>query len=62
MGTEVLWENGGRNDHDMVPVDDGEEWGVENEAFHPGDTYCHVFTEPGSTPTTARSTARRRSA
>ena len=46
-GTEVVWKNGGRNDHDIVPVADDESWGVGIEAFHPGDEYSHVFTEPG---------------
>ena len=46
-GTEVVWKNGGRNDHDIVPVADDESWGVGIEAFHPGDQYSHVFTEPG---------------
>ena len=46
-GTEVVWRNGGRNDHDIVPVAEDESWGVGIEAFHPGDVYSHVFTEPG---------------
>ena len=48
VGTQVLWENRGRNEHDMLPADAGEEWGVEKEAFHPGDSYGHVFTTPGT--------------
>jgi plastocyanin len=47
VGTEVVWKNGGRNDHDIVPVVEGEGWGVGMEEFHPGDTYSYVFTEPG---------------
>src|SRR5688572_11882188 len=35
VGTEVVWKNGGRNDHDIVPVADDESWGVGIEAFHP---------------------------
>jgi plastocyanin len=46
-GTEVVWRNGGRNDHDIVPVADDESWGVGIEAFHPGDEYSYTFTEPG---------------
>ncbi len=42
-GTEVLWEARGRNEHDVLPADAGQEWGAENEVFHPGDTYSHVF-------------------
>jgi len=48
VGTEVLWENRGRNEHDVLPADAGEEWGVEKPAFDPGDTYGHVFTTPGT--------------
>ena len=46
-GTEVRWENRGRNDHDIVPVDDSQEWGVDLEDFTPGDAYSRVFTTPG---------------
>lgn len=46
-GTEVRWENRGRNDHDIVPVDDTQDWGVALEDFTPGDAYSHVFTAPG---------------
>jgi len=48
VGTQVLWENRGRNEHDVLPADAGEEWGVEKAAFHPGDIYGHVFTTPGT--------------
>lgn len=47
-GTEVRWENRGRNDHDVVPVDDAQTWGVELDDFTPGDSYSHVFTTPGT--------------
>lgn len=46
-GTEVVWTNDGRNDHNVLPVD-GDEWGVEVEQFAPGDAYSHRFTEPGT--------------
>lgn len=46
-GTEVVWTNGGRNDHNVVPVED-DDWGVEAEDFAPGDSYRHRFTEPGT--------------
>jgi plastocyanin len=49
VGTEVVWKNGGRNDHDIVPVDD-EGWGVGTDGFRPGDAYSYVFTEPGEYP------------
>ena len=46
-GTEVVWENGGRNDHNVLPVE-GDDWGVEADDFAPGDAYRHRFTEPGT--------------
>lgn len=48
-GTEVKWVNNGRNDHNVLPDGDPEasKWGVLVDGFHPGDTYSHVFTEPG---------------
>ena len=32
-GTEVLWVNGGRNDHNVLPVDESLDWGVERDAL-----------------------------
>jgi plastocyanin len=49
-GTEVLWENRGRNDHNVVPVDETAEWGVEVADFTPGDEYSLVFDTPGEYP------------
>jgi plastocyanin len=46
-GSEVVWENGGRNDHNVLPVE-GDAWGVEAAEFEPGATYGHRFTEPGT--------------
>ena len=46
-GTEVLWTNNGRNEHNVIPVDPTMEWGVEVEDFEPGDEYSYVFTTPG---------------
>ncbi len=46
VGDEIVWENRGLNEHDVLRVD-GEGWGVEVDAFQPGDVYAHVFTEPG---------------
>jgi plastocyanin len=46
-GTEVVWTNRGRNPHNVLPVD-GDGWGVEADAFDPGDVYRHRFTEPGT--------------
>jgi plastocyanin len=45
-GTKVVWENKGRNDHDVLPVS-GEAWGVQPEDFAPGDVYATTFDEPG---------------
>lgn len=50
-GTRVTWENQGRQDHDIVRVDDGgggEEWGVDRADFAPGDVYERTFDEPGT--------------
>lgn len=46
-GTEVVWVNRGRNEHDILS-DFG--FGVTAAEFHPGDEYRHVFTEPGEYP------------
>ena len=46
-GTTVRWDNGGRNDHNIVPVDETQDWGVDIADFAPGDVYDHVFTTPG---------------
>ncbi|MFM8311913.1 MAG: plastocyanin/azurin family copper-binding protein [Ilumatobacteraceae bacterium] len=49
-GTEVLWLNNGRNDHDVTPDGDVRrlEWGVGAEAFAPRDTYSRLFDRPGT--------------
>ncbi len=46
VGTTVEWRNGGRNDHNVIPVDTYG-WGVEVEDFAPRDLYRHRFTAPG---------------
>ena len=46
-GTEILWTNNGRNDHDVIPVDPTQEWGIEIEDFPPGAEYSYVFGAPG---------------
>ena len=48
-GTEVVWENRGRNDHNVLPVE-GDDWGVDADDFERGDVYSHRFTEPGRHP------------
>jgi plastocyanin len=48
VGDEVLWENRGLNEHDVLYVQDSTSpFGVEAARFQPGDVYTHVFTEPG---------------
>jgi plastocyanin len=47
-GTEIWWTNNGRNDHNVLPVNDDEAWGVDTEDFTPGDEYRHVFDTPGA--------------
>lgn len=48
VGTEVVFTNVGRNEHNVIPEPDGiQGWGVGEDRFAPGDTYAHVFTEPG---------------
>ena len=48
-GTEVVWTNDGRIDHDVTPSDGGD-WGVAADLFAPGDEHRHVFTLPGEYP------------
>jgi plastocyanin len=45
-GTKIVWENKGRNDHDVLPVS-GATWGVQPDGFAPGDVYSTTFDEPG---------------
>jgi plastocyanin len=45
-GTEVVWTNKGRNQHNVLHVD-GDDWGVEVEDFLPGASYSHTFDEAG---------------
>jgi plastocyanin len=46
VGDQVVWENRGLNEHDLLYVETGE-WGVEAAFFQPGDVYSRIFTEPG---------------
>ncbi|MEI7506121.1 MAG: plastocyanin/azurin family copper-binding protein [Actinomycetes bacterium] len=61
-GTEVVFENRGRNDHNILPdtiTDDAglttllasdmspTAWGIASTAFTPGDSYKHLFNVPG---------------
>jgi len=48
VGDEVLWENRGLNEHNVMYVQDSASpFGVEAAQFQPGDVYTHVFSEPG---------------
>jgi plastocyanin len=45
-GTEVIWTNKGRNEHNVLHVE-GDDWGVEADDFQPGAVYSHTFDEAG---------------
>ena len=49
-GTEVVFKNGGRNPHNVVPEGDIEAtaWGVLEDGFLPDSTYSQVFDTPGT--------------
>ena len=49
-GTNVRWVNGGRNDHNILPIDESLGWGVERGEFVPTDEYDHLFDQPGVYP------------
>lgn len=49
-GTAVNWINGGRNDHNVLPVDETLDWGVDRDTFVPGEEYEHLFDTPGVYP------------
>jgi len=65
VGTEVRFDNKGRNEHNILPdvvksdaeliellaTDDSPTaWGVVSTELSPGDEYSHVFLEPGVYP------------
>ncbi len=49
VGQPVIWENRGRNAHDILPVDESlGSWGVADKTkFEPKDTFETTFTKPG---------------
>jgi plastocyanin len=47
-GSTVTWTNNGRNDHNIVPVDANEKFGVQLADFKPGASYSHMFAQPGT--------------
>lgn len=46
-GTEVVFTNDGRTEHNVLPVE-GTDWGVQTEDFLPDAEYRYRFTEPGT--------------
>lgn len=64
-GTEVVFDNRGRNEHNILPDSVKNDaglaemmandtspaaWGVASTEFAPGDVFSHVFTAPGVYP------------
>ena len=49
-GTEVLWINGGRNEHNILPVGELDGFGAERDVFLPGDEYRYLFDTVGVVP------------
>lgn len=48
VGDEVVFDNVGRNEHNVIPEPDSlQGWGIGDADFPPGATYSHVFDEPG---------------
>jgi plastocyanin len=48
VGTEVVFTNVGRNDHNVLPEPDSiQGWGVGEAEFGPKAEYRHVFDAPG---------------
>ena len=49
-GTEVTFDNRGRNPHNAVPVEPGAFEGIDTEALEPGNAATVVLDEPGEYP------------
>lgn len=47
-GTEVIWENRGRNEHNVIPEDEDPDWTFEADQLQPGESVSHVFGKPGT--------------
>lgn len=48
-GTEVIFTNRGRNDHNVVPADDDQDWDIAVGDFKPGTEAAPIaFDEPGT--------------
>jgi plastocyanin len=48
QGTKVVWTNDGRQNHDIVPVDDSVEFGIDPGDFQPDGVYEYTFDKPGT--------------
>jgi len=46
-GTEITFVNDGQNDHNLVPEDEGADWAIDGDDFHPGDEVSFTFDDPG---------------
>jgi plastocyanin len=47
-GTEVRFTNRGRNEHDVVPVEGGDELAISLDELAPGTTVTRRLTTPGT--------------
>ncbi|MBL8778991.1 MAG: cupredoxin domain-containing protein [Acidimicrobiales bacterium] len=48
-GTEIVFTNRGRNDHNVIPADPDEDWTIEVDDFKPGTEAAPIaFDEPGT--------------
>ena len=48
-GTEVVFTNRGRNDHNVVPADDDQDWAIAVDDLKPGTEAAPIaFDEPGT--------------
>jgi plastocyanin len=48
-GTEIIFTNRGRNDHNVVPADEDQDWTIEADDFAPGTEADPIaFDEPGT--------------
>jgi len=48
VGTEVVWKNDGRTDHNIIPGDAAAGFKAEAAAFPPKSEYRFTFTKPGT--------------
>jgi plastocyanin len=46
--TEVVWSNDGRNDHNVIPNESKDDFGVETADFAPGKEHSATFGTPGT--------------